>query len=355
MNFSARAAAIAFVAVAAVPLGCAAPRHGISVDGNRVRVAGPAAGEGTLCVGVAGSPVSMFGEILAERDQLTFVPRFPFSPGVEYLAVFQSPAGEKVKKLFRIPTPPPSAPTFVRAVFPSRDTLPENLLKFYLHFSAPMSRREAYRRVHLRQSSGREVELPFLELGEELWDRSGMRLTLLFDPGRIKRGLKPREDSGPALEEGKSYTLVVDRDWPDAEGQPLREGFRKAFQVSAPDDRQPDPKAWTLVPPRTDTTEPLSVTLDEPLDEAMLNRSLVVVDAAEKTVEGRVEIDRGETRWRFHPGAAWKAGKYTLVVDTVLEDMAGNSIERPFEVDVARPVERKVSARTIRLPFEPSH
>ena len=35
---------------------------------------------------------------------------------------------------------------------------------------------------------------------------------MFFDPGRIKRGLKPREQFGPALQEGKSYVLVIDRD-----------------------------------------------------------------------------------------------------------------------------------------------
>ena len=43
------------------------------------------------------------------------------------------------------------------------------------------------------------------------------RFTLLFDPGRIKRGLKPAQRRvGPVLEEGKSYTLVIDRGWTDA-------------------------------------------------------------------------------------------------------------------------------------------
>ena len=32
------------------------------------------------------------------------------------------------------------------------------------------------------------IELPFLEIDEELWDPAMMRLTLFIDPGRIKRG-----------------------------------------------------------------------------------------------------------------------------------------------------------------------
>ena len=62
------------------------------------------------------------------------------------------------------------------------------------YFDAPMSRGEAYRHIHLVDAkTGREVEAPFLELGEELWDGDFRRFTLLCDPGRVKRGLKPRE------------------------------------------------------------------------------------------------------------------------------------------------------------------
>src|SRR5262249_36699089 len=40
---------------------------------------------------------------------------------------------------------PPPAPTTVVAIYPSAKELPENVLKFYLHFSAPMGRRGALR------------------------------------------------------------------------------------------------------------------------------------------------------------------------------------------------------------------
>lgn len=348
MNFLARTAAIALVAVAAVPLACSASGPTLTLDGDRFRASGS---PGTLTVTVAGSDVPLFGETTADKDGMVFVPRFPLRPGVEYVVAFRSSAGA-VEKRFRLPKPPPSPSAEIRAVFPSRDTLPENLLKFYLHFSAPMSRREAYQRVRLLDGSGKPVELPFLEIGEELWDRTATRLTLLFDPGRIKRGLKPREDSGPALEEGKSYTLVVDAGWLDAEGRPLKAGLRRSFKVAAPDEKQPDPKAWNVSAPKAGTREALTVAFNEPLDEAMLHRSLVVVDASDRPLEGRIEIDQEETRWRFHPAAPWGAGKHALVIDVVLEDLAGNSIERPFEVDVVRPVERSSTSRTVRLPFD---
>src|SRR5262249_48641390 len=161
--------------------------------------------------------------------------------------------------------------------------LPENQLKFYLHFSAPMSRGDVYRHIKLLNAAGKPVELPFLELVDELWDRDAKRLTLLFDPGRIKRGLKPREDLGPVLEEGKSSTLAIDRGWPDAEGNPLKDSFRKPFKVTAREDRRPDPKTWKIEPPPAGTAKPLTVRFPRPMDHALLNRVLWVTDANGKS------------------------------------------------------------------------
>ena len=65
-----------------------------------------------------------------------------------------------------------------------------------------MSHGEAYRRVHLLDAEGQELPAVFLELGEELWDPAMQRFTLLFDPGRVKRRLVPREELGAVLTAG---------------------------------------------------------------------------------------------------------------------------------------------------------
>jgi len=308
---------------------------------------------------------AMLGDYRLEGETLVFEPRYPLRPGLTYRAVFDPEklpgavfSEELVSQEFSLPALPPSPPAVVTRVYPSRNTLPENQLKFYIHFSAPMSRGEAYGRVHLlmepdsKSPALKEVELPFLELGEELWDHSGMRFTLFFDPGRIKRGLKPREEIGPSIEQGKSYTLLIDRAWLDASGQPLKGPFRKRFQVVGPDETQPDPTRWKLDVPSAGTTQPFRVAFAEPLDHAMLERVLVVFDSDGKLVAGTVEVDEEETRWWFRPGRAWKAEDYSLQVETTLEDLAGNSIAKPFEVDVFRPIQRRITTKTVSLPFE---
>ena len=157
-------------------------------------------------------------------------------------------------------------------VYPSSTTLPENLLRLYIYFSAPMSRGEAYRRIKLIDPTGKPIDRPFLELDEELWSNDGTRFTLLFDPGRIKRGLKPREQFGPILEAGKSYSLIVDRDWPDATGSPLLAEYRKTIRAGPPDETSPDPKVWKVQAPLANTNDPLEVRFAEPLDRGLLDR-----------------------------------------------------------------------------------
>jgi len=68
----------------------------------------------------------------------------------------------------------------------------------------------------LRDSAGKTVELPFLEIDEELWNPQMTRLTLFIDPGRIKRGVQPLEEIGPVLENGKHYALIIDAAWQDS-------------------------------------------------------------------------------------------------------------------------------------------
>lgn len=301
---------------------------------------------------------AMLGALKVAAGKLLFVPRFPLAPGVKYRGVYHPGAlpgaaadRPAVVATLLLPKPPRGPATVVEQVYPTSDVLPENQLRLYLHFSQPMSRGDIYRHVQVLDEKGKQVEHPFLELDEELWDREQRRVTLLFDPGRIKRGLKPREDDGPILEEGKSYTLVVAAAWQDALGDPLKAEYRKRFKVAAPEEKQPDPLAWKIAAPKVGTRAPVAVTFEKPLDQALLHRLVWIEDAGGQRVAGTVTVGKNEASWTWTPAAPWAAGAYLVVVDTRLEDRAGNSIARPFEVDLFRPIQRQIVVETVQRGF----
>jgi len=190
------------------------------------------------------------------------------------------------------------------------------------------------------------VVLPFVEFEQELWDRDFQRLTLLFDPGRIKRGVVPNRDLGPVLVEGRRYTLVIDREMQDAKGAPLAETFRREFSVGPAERRAVDLKRWKITAPKAGARNPVIIDFDRPLDHALLERVFRVNAAT-----GTQSIDRGETQWRFEPSEPWKAGTHTIVIDTALEDLAGNRIGRPFDVDTINAPAERISKPTTTVTF----
>ncbi len=294
---------------------------------------------------------------------LIFEPRFALQPGLRYQAVLDPealgpavpPAGfesDRIKVSFDVPERIVSEPTIVEAVYPSGNLLPENLLKFYVHFSAPMSRGEVYRFIRLLDGSKQVVEIPFLEIEQELWDSDQRRLTLFIDPGRIKRGLLPQEQEGTALVSGKQYRMVIQQEWPDARGKQLRESYEKVFTVGPPDRTPIDPQAWSLTRPRTGSRQPLCLEFGEPLDHALLGRLIQAMGPGPTSVPGAAEVSDQERLWCFKPDEPWSEGDFFLSISSALEDLAGNRIGRPFDVDVFERVEDRIVDKRIRLPFQ---
>ncbi len=236
-------------------------------------------------------------------------------------------------------------------IFPGAEEVPENLLKFYLHFSAPMSRGHIYEHIHLRDEAGKDVELPFLEIDEELWDPEMKRLTLFIDPGRIKRGVQPLEEIGPALEQGRRFTLEIDAAWLDAAGQPLAQKHERTFRVGPPDRTPIAPAEWKLTGPTAGSVNALRVTFPEPMDHALALRMLRVTREDGTPVDGSSALADAERRWSFLPSRPWETGAHQLVVPGILEDLAGNNVGRPFEVELPEGGARREPVQSVKLPF----
>lgn len=345
----------AIVVLLALGTTAIAASFSIQREGDAFKIAGwnaprtePAKGWSSVFAVYTGSGdvPPLLGSYAVEGGSLVFHPRFPVAPGVHYRAVFRPPGGgAPVEKIFDGPPRDKTPLARVERVYPTSDVLPSNQLRLYIYFSSAMSRGEAGARIHVLDDRGKVLPGVFLP-GEELWDPAFRRLTMTFDPGRIKRGLTSNEAMGPPIVEGKRYTLVIDRDWTDARGVSMVEGFRKPFRGGPAERHPPDPAQWKVTAPKAGTSEALIVNFPTPMNYPLLERMLQVAGT-----HGTVTIDKDETEWRFTPREPWKAGDYKLIVDTGLEDLAGNHIGQAFDIDVFDHVTDHIASNTISLPF----
>ena len=310
----------------------------------------------SVSVGTGDAP-AMLGNYFVEGGTLVFRPRYPLAAGVKYRAVFRQPgrpstslrAGTVIERIFDGPTRRAGPATRVERVYPSADVLPSNTLRLYIYFSAPVSRGEVAQRLHILDSTGKELKDVLLP-GQELWDPNNQRLTMTFDPGRIKRGLESNSKMGPPIAEGQRYTLVIDRGWPDAQGVPLVADYRKEFRGGPPVRVPPAPKQWKVTPPRAGTSAPLVVEFGRSMNYPLLQRMLQVAGPSGR-VAGSIAVGGNETSWRFTPRMPWAAGAYQLTVDADLEDISGNRIDQPFDIDVFEKVTEHLTTRTVSVPF----
>ena len=277
------------------------------------------------------------GTFTLDGDSVFFAPRFPFVAGVEYSLLVDWEGGQTGPEVWTIERPAPAVnPTArVTAIYPTAVEVPVNLLKVYIHFSAPMSEGWAGRTVKVcREDNGKVLEGVFLPPEPELWDPERRRLTMLLDPGRIKRGLAPNLEAGYPLMEGTAVRVEVDPAFRDAAGQPLVAGAERRYVVGQELRSRPEPGRWRVTAPAAGLAEPLVVEFDRPLDQALALRCLLVRDAGGNPIPGRVVVGPEERSWFFHPDSPWDEAGYQLAVDPSLEDLAGNLPGRVFDRDV---------------------
>ena len=302
-------------------------------------------------VRVAGAPPdapAVTGACVVRDGKPTFVPAFPVMQGVVYSVRV---GGREVERLgTAAPSPTPSV---TARIFPSSAVLPANQLKLYVEFSAPMMLGESRYHLRLVDAAGKQVPDAFLAADEEMWDAERRRLTVLFEPGRVKRGLKANMQSGAPLREGERYTLVVDDGWRDAQGAPMAAGIRKDFVAGEPDRALPSASAWGITLPSAGTRTALRLSFGEPMDYAVALNAIRIIDDRGTRLEGRATLAADEHEWHFTPDTAWTSEPHTLVVDSRIEDLAGNNLARPFDLDLSRPVARPADA--VRLRFAPLH
>ena len=271
----------------------------------------------------------VLGQFDEEDDAIVFKPVVPFTPGLIYEIFYQ----KKIVGSVSIPIPANAKQTVLVNLFPTADTVPENLLKIYLQFSAPMREGEALQYVHLLNENKDTLQDIFLDLPTELWNKERTELTLWLDPGRIKRDLIPNRKMGNPLKKGNWYTLVVSPGWKDVQGFSLTKTIEKNFFVEGRDGHVPELTSWNIQTPKAGTNQPLQISFGEPLDYFLLGETISILNHKNEIIPGEIQITDRERRIAFTPQQFWKQGNYRIQVKAILEDLAGNNLNRLFDRD----------------------
>ena len=278
------------------------------------------------------STTPVLGSFALDAGKVIFSPIIPFSYGMTYelkqndQSIFEFTVKETDEH-----TEKPK----LLAIYPSKDTVPENLLKFYLVFSKPMQEVHSaldYIKVH-NISKDEPIDI-FLPLQNELWNQEHTELTLWLDPGRIKRDLIPNREKGQPLVEGNNYRISIDPIWQDAQGNNLDKAVVKELIVKERDSIKPNVHNWNLFIPKKGTNDVLNIKLAEAMDAMLLLESLIIRSIDQNQVSGSFVLAEQERELIFTPDLEWKAGNYELLIDSKLEDLAGNNLNHLFDKDL---------------------
>lgn len=272
----------------------------------------------------------VLGEVIDEQDGVLFTPVVPFTGGLQYELRY----GSRRVSIFEIPLDTTLSDPELLSVYPTADTVPENLLKMYFTFSEPMMEGSSVKHIYLLRDGRDTLRDTFLDLQPELWNAGSTVLTLWLDPGRVKRDLIPNKTLGQPIERYVRYTLVVSKGWRSRQGAHTQGDFSKSFYATGRDEAIPNAGRWTLDVPASMTTDSLFINFDEPMDFKLMTDAIHVLDGERRLVEGLSIPGPHEMSLCFIPFEPWKKGSYALMVEPRLEDLAGNNLSRPFDRDI---------------------
>jgi hypothetical protein len=221
--------------------------------------------------------------------------------------------------------PIPASPQVPIRISPHAEVLPANTLRFYLHFPRPGEAHFDRDQLWLLDEEERAVREPFLVLSQELWSVDGRRLTVLMEPGRIKRGLGADRSHEPALVVGRTYSLVVTA---------LGHTARHTFRVSDPVLEAVDETRWRVVCPTAGSLDPAVVHFDRVMDTALCEDEMAVLTPSGQIAATRVSLAPDGTTARLIPGHPWRAGEHRLVVSERFEDVCGNRLGEALDHDL---------------------
>ncbi|WP_162537000.1 hypothetical protein [Granulicella sp. WH15] len=228
-----------------------------------------------------------------------------------------------------------SAVPQVVSISPAARSIPANTLRLYVTFDHPARGVVSTRDLRLLDDAGRTIDGAFMDFGQDLWSPDGRRLTVLFDPGRVKRGVEGDGESAAPLQVGHSFTVEVS-------------GKRFHYQVTPAVRTAINPQTWRLALPKAESRDALTVTFDREMDDALLRDQLEVEDARGRLQAGQTTTSSSGRVWSWRPKHGWRTGDYRLIVGNSLEDVSGNRVGEALDHEVGSP---DAARESVTVPF----
>jgi hypothetical protein len=216
-------------------------------------------------------------------------------------------------------------------IYPTSDSIPVNILRFYIEFSHPIQELGILNHIKLTTEDGRNITDVFFENQYELWNDDRTKVTLIVDPGRVKTGLLAHNILGRAFDNGNAYYLTVDSLLRDFNDENLNREFSKKFNTVSEDTTAPNLSDWSVTCPNANTVDFLKIDFNDRIDHISAKTLIKVADDNGRLVEGKIILEKNESVWIFKPVNKWKKGTYNLIVNSRLEDIAANSLNEIFD------------------------
>jgi len=262
------------------------------------------------------------------NNTFEFVPNFPFMEKTEYVIIRTTKEGN-IKQRFSLPQTN-KLPLTVEGIYPTSDSLPENLLRMYVTFSQPMKTSGNLENIKLLNNQGEEIEGAIFNNVYELWDKSQKQLTIIFDPARIKTDLVANKELGRALKVREKFQVMITMA-EDIYGQQLQKHFTKTFWVTPQDVSPPNVDTWNINAPESGTKGELKIKFKSPVDKMSLYTRIKVTNQNNQIIQGKITIGNHEKLWKFVPLKPWTKGNYKLKINARLADPSGNNLNGLFD------------------------
>ena len=87
------------------------------------------------------------------------------------------------------------------------------------------------------------------------------------------------------------------------------------------------------------------------MDAVLAIEAIQMLDPDRNVVPGREYLLEEETLYEFSPDQTWHTGNYIIQIETRLEDLAGNNINRLFDQEISNQKAIEAEREVVELTF----